>query len=257
MTLAHQNCKLFLDEKIRLYHQPFFIANDPISIPHQFSKPQDIEISGFFAAILAWGNRTTIINSCKKLLKLMDDSPHQFITQHQPQDLKPFLSFVHRTFNATDLLYFIFVLQQHYLQHDSLEPAFGPFDKTSWNVKQNLIQFHHYFFSFEHPQRTLKHIATPQRKSACKRLNMFLRWMVRNDEKGVDFGLWRNIKPDQLVVPLDVHVATVAHRLGLIPSEKSNWDNAEQLTNLLKTWNPNDPCIYDFALFSLGVEERF
>ncbi|MCD6013388.1 MAG: hypothetical protein K0Q79_3250 [Flavipsychrobacter sp.] len=250
--------KKFLDAKVLLYNQPSFIEKDPVSIPHSFIKKQDIEIAGLFAAVLAWGNRTTIINNCKKLMGWMDNSPHDFILHHKDTQLKSFIGFVHRTFNATDLLYFLHFLQHHYRKYDSLEDAFVPGRNYKENsVEQALIHFHHYFFSIEHPQRTRKHISTPERNSACKRINMYLRWMVRKDKNGVDFGIWTKIKPHQLVCPLDVHVARVAERLELIDNDKSNWANALELTNRLKELNPQDPAIYDFALFGIGMAERF
>ena len=205
--------KSFLDSKVALYNQPSFIKDDPVSIPHLFTKKQDIEIAGFFASIFAWGNRKTIINKSKELMKLMDMQPHEFCLNEDLERLKKLLEFKHRTFNATDLLYFVEFLQYHYRNNDSLETAF-----TKWGdaIEQMLIGFHHYFFSLEDvPLRTKKHIATPEKKSNCKRLNMFLRWMVRDDNKGVDFGLWKNIKPSQLICPVDVHVARVATRLNL------------------------------------------
>ena len=248
----------FLNAKVKLYNQPAFIEKDPICIPHLFTKKQDIEIAGLFAAILAWGNRTTIINNSRKLMSWMDDKPHDFILNHKDTDLKPFVHFAHRTFNATDLLYFISFLQYHYQQHNSLEDAFVPGKNYKEDtVEQALIHFHNYFFSIEHPERTKKHISTPSRGSACKRINMYLRWMVRNDNKGVDFGIWKKIKPGQLICPLDVHVARVAERLGLLGNIKSNWANALQLTAHLKQLNPQDPAIYDYALFGLGMAERF
>ena len=205
----------FLNEKVRLYNQPSFISEDPISVPHRFTKKQDIEIAGFFAAIFAWGNRTTIINKSNVLMKLMDDAPYAFCTGHSNNDLKRLLSFKHRTFNTTDLLYFIEFFKWHYSKHSSLETAFTMHGET---VEEMLTGFHHYFFSLEDaPPRTRKHIASPEKGSTCKRLNMFLRWMVRRDEAGVDFGLWRQISPAQLLIPLDVHVERVARRLGLLP----------------------------------------
>jgi uncharacterized protein (TIGR02757 family) len=250
--------KHFLDSRVALYNKPSFIEKDPISIPHSFTKKQDIEISGLFAAVLAWGNRTTIINNCRKLMMWMGNQPHDFIVNHRDTDLKQFVQFAHRTFNATDLLYFISVLQYHYRQYDSLEDAFVPGKKyTQETVADALVHFHNYFFSIEHPQRTRKHIATPERNSACKRLNMYLRWMVRKDNAGVDFGMWKKIKPHQLVCPLDVHVARVAERLGLLNNIKSNWNNAIHLTDQLRSLNRNDPAVYDYALFGLGVGERF
>jgi uncharacterized protein (TIGR02757 family) len=250
--------KRFLDEKVVLYNRPSFIEKDPVVIPHAFKQKQDIEIAGLFAAVLAWGNRTTIINNCRKLMGWMGNEPHAFIVNHKETDLKPFIHFVHRTFNATDLLYFISFLQYHYRNHTSLEDAFVPGARyTDDTVEGALIHFHNYFFSQEHPERTRKHIATPARNSACKRINMYLRWMVRKDNAGVDFGLWKKIKPSQLVCPLDVHVARVAERLGLLDSNKANWNNALHLTYQLRELNPKDPAVYDYALFGLGAEERY
>ena len=252
-----KHLKDFLDAKVRLYNQPAFIEKDPVCIPHAFTKKQDIEIAGLFASVLAWGNRTTIINNCNKLMQWMDQKPHDFIVNHKDTDLKGFVHFAHRTFNATDLLYFIEFLQYHYRRSDTLEDAFVPAKSyTEDNAEQALIHFHNYFFSIEHPERTRKHIATPERNSACKRINMYLRWMVRRDNKGVDFGIWKKIKPHQLICPLDVHVASVAERLGLIDNIKSNWNNAVALTAHLKELNPKDPAIYDYALFGIGMAER-
>ncbi|GAA4465105.1 TIGR02757 family protein [Nemorincola caseinilytica] len=250
--------KKLLDNKAALYDRPGFIAGDPVCIPHSFSLLQDVEIAGLFAATLAWGNRTTIINNCRKLMQWMDNAPYDFVRHHRDTDLRPFLGFVHRTFNATDLLYFLSFLQYHYSTHSSLESAFVPgkrYDKQ--NVEQALIHFHNYFFSIEHPERTRKHVATPQRNSACKRLNMYLRWMVRKDRNGVDLGLWKKIRPHQLICPLDVHVARVAHRLDLIDNNKADWKNALLLTERLKEMNAADPAWYDYALFGLGAEERY
>ena len=253
-----QHLKQLLNARVALYNQPSFIEKDPICIPHSFHKKQDIEIAGLFAAVLAWGNRTTIINNSRKLMEWMDNKPHDFILHHKETDLKPFVHFAHRTFNATDLLYFISFLQYHYRQYNSLEDAFVPGKNyKEETTEQALIHFHHYFFSIEHPERTRKHIATPERNSACKRLNMYLRWMVRKDTKGVDFGIWKKIKPYQLVCPLDVHVARVAERLGLLDNIKSNWANALHLTEQLRELNPDDPTVYDYALFGLGMAERF
>ena len=251
--------KNLLNQKAKQYNHPDFIAKDPIVIPHQFSTLQDIEIAGFFAAILAWGNRTSIINNTNKIMAWMDEAPYQFILQHQESDLKKMLHFAHRTFNATDLLYVIQFFKVHYSQYNSLQDAFVKEQKyTEINTEKALIHFHNYFFSLEDfPERTKKHIATPARKSACKRLNMYLRWMVRKDEMGVDFGLWKKINPSQLICPLDVHVANVAHRFGLLPNTNSNWQNAVALTQQLKALNEKDPSQYDYALFGLGAEERF
>jgi len=251
--------KKLLDDQLKLHNQKGFIEKDPISIPHRFVIKQDIEIAGFFAAIFAWGNRTTIINKCNELMKLMDDAPFQFIIQHQEIELKRFLDFKHRTFNATDLLHFIRVLRHHYendfQKEPTLETAFlKGLDVSDINVENALCEFHNYFFSLEDsPGRTKKHISTPSNNSSCKRLNMFLRWMVRKDKAGVDFGIWKNIQPHQLVCPLDVHVQRVARNLNLIQSEKADWKTAVELTEKLKSFDPLDPVKYDIALFSMGV----
>lgn len=253
------NLKEFLDKKVDEYNQPSFILHDPVSIPHLFTRKQDIEIAGFFAAVFAWGNRTTIIQKSKSLMELMDMAPHQFVTTASDNDLKKLLHFKHRTFNATDLLYFTAFLNFHYTQHDSLETAFTQWmDKEDVNIENGLIGFHHYFFSLdEWPPRTRKHIATPEKGSTCKRLNMFLRWMVRKDKSGVDFGIWKKISAAQLICPIDLHVARVAARFQLLDRKQIDWEAATQLTCYLKKLDPADPVKYDFALFSLGVAEKF
>jgi uncharacterized protein (TIGR02757 family) len=257
MIASPDDLRVFLDQKVAQYNQKGFIAHDPISIPHLFSKKQDIEIMGFWAAVLAWGQRKTIINKCKELIQLMDNSPYDFICNHQETDLKRFLAFKHRTFNATDTLYFIQFFKQHYQNYESLESAF--FTSNGQTMEQMLNQFRTNFFAFtpDYPARTKKHIAAPSQKSACKRINMFLRWMVRNDVQSVDFGLWKNIKSSQLVCPTDVHVERVARKLGLIERKNLDWITAVELTEKLKTFDAHDPVKYDFALFGLGVEEGF
>jgi uncharacterized protein (TIGR02757 family) len=247
--------KEFLDRKVDEYNQPSFIEYDPISIPHSFTKKQDIEIAGFFASIFAWGNRATIINKSKDLIKLMDGSPYDFIIHHSEKDLKRLLQFKHRTFNVTDLLYFILFLKHHYQQSKTLETAFSKWmNKKDETIENALIGFHDYFFSLQDaPVRTRKHIATPKRNSSCKRLNMFLRWMVRKDNCGVDFGIWNTISPSQLICPIDVHVARVGRRFELIQRKQIDWQTALELTNHLKKFDRNDPVKYDFALFGLGV----
>lgn len=253
-----QALKDFLDKKVEQYNRPSFIPNDPICIPHLYTKKQDKEIAGFFAAVFSWGNRSTIINKSKELLKLMDDAPYEFCLNHYDNDLKKLLGFKHRTFNATDLLYFISFLKMHYTKHASLENAF-----TLWMYKEDetvenaLKGFYHYFFSLPYiPARTRKHIATPEKNSSCKRLNMFLRWMVRTDSNGVDFGIWKNISPAQLICPLDVHVQRVSKQLGILQNDKANWAAALELTAFLRTLNKADPVMYDFALFGTGVMEN-
>jgi len=253
--------KDFLDSRVRLYNDTGFIETDPISIPHLFTRKQDIEIAGLFAAVLAWGQRITIIKKSRQLMEWMDHSPYDFILNHQENDLKKFTAFKHRTFNATDLLYFLHFLQYHYNRSDSLEEAFSPVDNPGGQpvaMKARLISFHEYFFSLDHaPTRTRKHISTPVNGSACKRLNMYLRWMVRKDLQGVDFGIWKNITPDQLICPLDVHVERVARKLKLIQRKQTDWKAAKELTNNLKKLDPEDPVKYDYALFGLGVIEKF
>ncbi|PWS29237.1 TIGR02757 family protein [Pedobacter yonginense] len=273
----------FLDQKVEQYNQPNFIANDPVCIPHLFERKQDIEISGFFAAILAWGQRKTIINKCKALLERMDFAPYDFVLNHGDGDLKSLLGFKHRTFNDTDLLYFIAFFKQHYSQFNSLEDAFIPhyniypsayleldrlepiveasLDDSSngalnFTIEAALNHFRTYFFSLEDfPHRTKKHISSPRQKSTCKRLNMFLRWMVRKDKMGVDFGIWNTIKPEDLICPCDVHVDRVGRLLGLIQRKQTDWQTAVELTQHLKEFDAQDPVKYDFALFGLGVEK--
>ena len=248
----------FLDKKVAEYNRPAFIADDPISIPHAFTRRQDIEIAGFFAAIFAWGNRRTIIQKSRQLMELMDLAPYQFVTQHAESDLRRLLGFKHRTFNDTDLLYFVAFLRHHYGRRESLEEAFLLRRADEWSAEDALSDFYHYFFSLDDvPPRTRKHIATPARRSGCKRINMFLRWMVRRDDNGVDFGIWRKIPVSRLVCPVDLHVARVANRFGLLDKAGSDWSSAQQLTKQLLNFDRNDPVKYDFALFGLGVMEKF
>ena len=263
-----KSLKEFLDQKVTQYNQPSFIADDPLSIPRRFTKKQDIEIAGFFAALLAWGNRKSIIQSCNKLLALMNDAPYDFIMQvdwHQDdRQFNTFKKFVHRTFNEMDLWHLLNFLKHHYQVkgEQSLETAFTrwmlPGDTT---IENALIGFHDYVFSFdEHAgeeKHCRKHIATPSKKSACKRLNMFLRWMVRKDETGVDFGIWENIAASQLICPIDVHVSRVAKKLNLLSRNQTDWQSALELTDLLRSLDKDDPVKYDFALFGLGVVEHY
>jgi len=263
-----KSLKSFLDGKVLQYNEPSFVKDDPLGIPHRFSKMQDIEIAGFFAAILAWGNRKSIINSCDKLMGLMDNAPHDFIMQldwnNDSKHFTAFKKFVHRTFNETDLWHLLHFLNHHYSVKGeaSLETAFTkwmqPEDKT---VENALIGFHEYVFGFDEDaieeKHCRKHIATPSRKSACKRLNMYLRWMVRDDDKGVDFGIWKSISKSQLICPLDVHVARVSKKLKLLSRNQNDWQSAIELTAYLRTLDEDDPVKYDFALFGLGVMEHF
>jgi uncharacterized protein (TIGR02757 family) len=249
--------KAYLDTCIERFNTPNFIVDDPIQIPHRFTNLQDIEIIGFWTAIIAWGQRKSIINSALRLIELMDNAPYDFILNHEEKDRARFESFKHRTFQTLDTLYFLAFFQNYYKQNHSLETAFCQFLKPNdAHVEAALIGFHHLFFDLEYaPQRTRKHIATPERKSTCKRLNMFLRWMVRKDDNGVDFGLWQKIQPAQLLMPLDVHVERLARQFGLIQREKTDWLTVLELTENLRTFDRNDPVKYDFALFGLGVFE--
>lgn len=262
--------KAFLDTKADQYNQPNFIPNDPVSIPHRFSRKQDIELMGFWAAVLAWGQRPVILKKANELITLMDGAPYDFVRNHQESDLQRFLSFKHRTFNSTDALYFLHFFRHYYQQHDTLEDAFLPpansGDDSRNRVERGLIAFHDRFCSLTDyfPERTRKHIATPARNSSCKRLLMFLRWMVRQDTNGVDFGIWQRIRPDQLIMPIDVHVNRVSRHLKLLPDPKPlsqhavspapTWKTALELTEVLRQFDPIDPVRYDFALFGLGVE---
>ncbi len=257
---SKKDLKKFLDKKVIQFNNPAFIKDDPVSIPHLFSKKQDIEIAGFFAATFAWGIRKTIINNCKKLMQLMDNAPYDFCVNHQEQDLKKFMGFCHRTYNDTDLLYFISFFKFHYLKNESLESAFLNTHTLSHTnkIEAALNHFYSYFFSLEDvPQRTKKHVATPGRNSSCKRLNMFMRWMVRNDNKGVDFGIWKKISPAELICPVDLHVARVAKNLHLLQRKQVDWRAAIELTEVLRTFDKHDPVKYDFALFGLGVLEKY
>ncbi len=249
----------FLKHKAGEYNKPAFIKDDPVIIPHAFTLKQDIEISGLFAALFAWGNRTTIINKSRELMARMDNAPYAFILNHRDADLKKLLGFKHRTFNDTDILYFVEFLHHHYSLHDSLEDAFADgMKKTDLTVEEGLNHFYRYFFSLEHvPARTRKHIASPEKNSSCKRLNMYLRWMVRKDHQGVDFGIWKKICPSQLVCPIDVHVARVARRFGLLERNAVDWTAALDLTAHLRELDPSDPVKFDFALFGLGVVEKW
>lgn len=256
MHISHQDLKTFLDEKVNHYNRVSFVENDPISVPHRFSKKQDIEIMGFFAAVFAWGQRKTIINKSLELAHRFDGEPFDFIRHHSETDLKRLQGFKHRTFNDTDLLYFVDFLRRHYTRHESLEAAFIP-ESGFFDMESSLIYFGRNFFNHPHaPNRTKKHIATPARNSTCKRLNMFLRWMVRDDNRGVDFGIWKNIRPRDLICPIDVHVDRTARKIGLISRSQTDWKTALELTRNLRLLDAEDPVKYDFALFGLSEEGK-
>lgn len=246
--------KEFLDEKVELYNNKTFIESDPIQIPHLYSLKEDIEIAGFLTATIAWGNRKMIINNAKKMVELMGNSPYDFVIHHSESDLKPLEKFVHRTFNGTDFISFIRSLQHIYQSHNGLEAVFS---KENPNLQQSISEFKSLFFEMPHEIRTEKHISDPLNGSAAKRINMYLRWMVRNDNKGVDFGIWNSITPAALSCPLDVHSGNVARKLGLLTRKQNDAKALAELDETLRELDPNDPVKYDFALFGLGVFEGF
>jgi|TARA_B110000238_G_scaffold147220_1_gene158729 uncharacterized protein (TIGR02757 family) len=248
--------KEFLDEKVLFYENPKFITTDPIQIPHLFSQKEDIEIAAFLTSIISWGNRTMIIRNASKMMELLDNSPHDFILNHEKKDLKNLDGFVHRTFNSIDLKQFISSLQHVYNHHGGLEKAFEIKDKT--NTYQTTIHhFKNIFFEIAHPQRTQKHISDPLKNSAAKRINMFLRWMVRDAKPGVDFGLWKTHTAANLSCPLDVHSGNVARKLELLLRKQNDWKAVSELDKKLRLLDETDPVKYDFALFGLGVFEKF
>ncbi|MBK9737398.1 MAG: TIGR02757 family protein [Saprospiraceae bacterium] len=252
-NIITENLKGFLDDIVQRVNNLDFIELDPIRVPHSYSSQQDIEISGFFSAIFAWGNRKTIINKSVELMKMMDDRPYEFIKYHSESERKSFLKFKHRTFQAIDILYFIEFLQQHYQKYDTLEVAFNPPGINHYSQEIALINFYNYFFESEFaPDRTRKHIASPEKHSTCKRLNMYLRWMVRSDTQKVDFGIWKTIPMSGLMMPLDVHVEKYARQLNFISRKQRDWLTVVELTETLKKFDPDDPVKYDFALFGLG-----
>lgn len=248
--------KAFLDERASFYNTPDFIKDDPISIPHQFSKKQDIEILGFLMATIAWGNRKSILTSGKRLLKILDYQPHEFILNHSEKDLKACKGFVHRTFNDVDLMYFLHALKAIYSQYNSLEDVFVK-HKASSNLQTAISNFKSEFLSFGAPKRTYKHISDPLKNSAAKRLNMMLRWFVRQDNHGVDFGIWTKILPSELSCPLDVHSGRVARQLKLLKRKQNDAKAVAELDKSLRKLDLKDPVKYDFALFGLGVERKF
>jgi len=251
-TPDFKHLKALLDEKAALYEKPDFVADDPIQIPHLFSQKEDIEIAGFLAATIAWGQRKSILNNAKRLVEAMDMAPHAFVVNHKPSDLKVFKGFVHRTFNEDDVLGFIHALKRVYALHGGLEQAMAQHPNK---IQESLHAFKKTFFSGEHLPRSQKHVSDPMKGSSAKRLNMFLRWMVRSNAKGVDFGIWTQHAPSALHLPLDVHTGRVARKLGLLTRKQDDWKAVAELTETLKTFDPKDPVKYDFALFGMGVYE--
>ncbi len=248
--------KVFLDEKVLQYNQFDFIESDPIQIPHQYQLKEDIEIAGFLAATIAWGNRTMIIKNGKRMMDYMGNNPYDFILNHKQEHLDQMEGFVHRTFNSIDIQYFVKGLQHLYTTHDGLEGVFSKYS-TKTDTQEAIHQLKKHFFEIAHPSRTTKHISDPKKGSAAKRINMFLRWMVRQDNTGVDFGIWKNIAPSALSCPLDVHSGNVARKLGLLKRKQNDGKALLELDTNLRKLDPNDPVKYDFALFGLGVFEGF
>jgi uncharacterized protein (TIGR02757 family) len=247
--------KDLLDFKSDIYNSTDFIGLDPISIPHLFDRKEDIEIAGFLAAAISWGQRKTIINNSKRLMEMMDYSPYQFITEAGEKEFSKFSSFRHRTFNGSDCIFFLQSLRNIYLNHGGPEKVFGVYANDG--IKRSIMHFRKVFFSIPFPAGTPRHVADPERGSAAKRINMFLRWMVRKDKRGVDFGLWQSVSPSQLYCPLDIHTGNVARKLNLITRKQNDWQALEELMANLRTFDKEDPVKYDFALFGLGIFEKF
>lgn len=248
-----------LSEKADFYNCPDFIDGDPISVPHAFSKNEDIEIAGLFAAIIAWGNRKSIIQSARKIMNIMDNAPHDFIINHQPDDLKRFNGFVHRTFQANDAATLVSMLQPLYRHHGGLKTAFSSVfgQKPEANAADAIVHFRKTLLSYPHERRFEKHLSNPEQGSAAKRLNMFLRWMVRRDRQGVDFGLWTEVFPmSSLLIPLDVHTARVARRLGILQRKQNDLKAVLELSSFCRSIDPVDPARFDFALFGIGLSEK-
>ena len=256
MALDITEIKDFLDEKVTEYNHPQFIETDPIQIPHRYVNKEDIEISAFLTATIAWGNRKIIIANASKLMQIMGNSPYDFIMNHNESQIDRLADFVHRTFNGEDLIYFIKSLKNIYRVHNGLEALFHT-DAGKATLQESIHHFKNIFFELEHQKRTEKHISDPLKGSAAKRINMFLRWMVRSDAAGVDFGIWKSISPSQLSCPLDTHSGKVARKLGLLQRKQNDAKALIELDQSLRKLDPIDPVKYDYALFGLGVFEKF
>jgi len=253
----YSEIKDFLNEKAEKYNHPYFIETDPVQIPHQFTDVYDIEIAAFFAAAIAWGQRPVIIKNAQKLMALMDYAPFEFIMGYSEKDLTRFHYFKHRTFQGEDCIYFIRSLRNIYSKYTSVGSLFESLYEKKKEIFQALADFREVFFELEHSPRTEKHISNVLKGASAKRLNMFLRWMVRKDNKGVDFGLWKSIPASALYLPLDVHTGNVARKLGLLQRKQNDWKAVEEITSVLRNFDPKDPVKYDYALFGLGIFEKF
>lgn len=254
--MNNNEIKDFLDSKVIQYNTPEFIESDPISIPHKYSLKEDVEISGFLVATIAWGNRKMIIKNGNRMMELLGNSPYDFVMNHQDHHLDKLDGFVHRTFNSIDLCYFIKALKNIYTNQDGLETIFNTY-ATDKSLQPAIHQLKQIFFSIPHPSRTTKHVSDPFKGSAAKKINMWLRWLIRNDSAGVDFGLWKSISPSILSCPLDVHSGNVARRLGLLTRKQNDAKALAELDTNLRILDKHDPVKYDFALFGLGVFESF
>lgn len=252
LNLTTDEFRSYLDQKAEQYNVSDFIADDPIQIPHRFSKKEDIEIAGFLTSIIAWGQRKTIIRNATRLMGLMEDSPHYFLMNLEESELDRFAPFVHRTFNGADCRYFIQRLSEIYRNDGGLEGTLGTL-VAQHGAEIGLSKFKAHFFSGEHPHRTQKHLADPLKGSTAKRLNMYLRWMARRDSKGVDFGIWPSVPMSSLSLPLDVHTGRIARQLGLLKRKQNDWKAVAEIDAALREFDPKDPVKYDFALFGMGV----
>ena len=251
-----EELKVFLDQRVDLYNRSLFIGVDPISIPHRFTVREDIEIAGFLAATIAWGNRVAILRSADRMLAFMGSSPYDFVINHRDSDLKCIDGCIHRTYFAEDFIYFIEALRYIYTEKGGMEAVFARY-QTADSLQPAIHEFGKIFFELPHNPRTRRHLSDPYKGSAAKRINMFLRWMVRSDDRGVDFGLWRSVSPSVLSCPLDVHSGNVARKLGLLNRKQSDAKAVSELDARLREMDPADPVKYDFALFGLGVFEHF
>ena len=256
MDFSKNDLKEFLDQKVEKYNNPSFITSDPIQIPHRFTKKEDIEIAGFLSATIAWGNRTMIINNANKMMELMDNAPYDFVQNHTQSDLQSLNGFVHRTFNSLDLQYFIQALKNIYENHQGLEFVLMPTSDQK-DYQMAISKFKKLFFELPHPNRTKKHVSDPLKNSAAKRISMYLRWMVRDNNKGVDFGLWKSHSAAKLSCPLDIHTGNMARKLGILSRKQNDWKTVKELDLTLRKFDAEDPVKYDFALFGLGVFEKF
>ena len=251
-----KDLKSFLDEKVLQYNTLDFIESDPVQIPHLFSQKEDIEISGFLSATIAWGNRKMIIKNSHRMMDLMGNAPYDFVMSHSETDLERLENFVHRTFNGQDFTSFIKSLKHIYKNHNGLEAVFSV-NQEVHSMQKSIHEFKKIFFEIPHQYRTQKHISDPLNNSAAKRINMYLRWMIRQDNKGVDLGIWKNISPALLSCPLDVHSGNVARKLGILTRKQNDGKALTELDLKLREFDVEDPVKYDFALFGLGVFEGF